>query len=48
MSEKDLEYLATIIFLATRGGAITDVDIDTAYRVSKVVFSKVFGENEPI
>lgn len=45
MGEKDLEYLATIIFLATRGGAITDTDIQQAIGVSKVVFDKVFQED---
>lgn len=45
MGEKDLEYLATIIFLATRGGAVTDFDIQQAIRVSKAVFDKVFQED---
>ena len=44
MGEKDLEYLATIIFLATRGGSITDMDIQQAARVAKIVFDKVFED----
>lgn len=44
MGEKDLEYLATIIFLATRGGSITDLDIEQATEVAKVVFDKVFED----
>lgn len=46
MGEKDLEYLATIIFLATRGGAIADIDIQQAIKVSKIVFDKVFEDSE--
>jgi hypothetical protein len=46
MGEKDLEYLATIIFLATRGGSITDVDIKQAIKVSKIVFDRVFEDSE--
>lgn len=46
MGEKDLEYLATIIFLATRGGAITNADMEKAIQVSKAVFDKVFEVSE--
>lgn len=42
MSEKDLKYLATVVFLATRGGVVTEHDIDVAMKVSDVVFKKVF------
>lgn len=44
MGEKDLEYLATIIFLATRGGNITNLDIQQAAKVAKIVFDKVFED----
>lgn len=46
MGEKDLEYLATIIFLATRGGSITEADISQAIKVSKIVFDRVFEDSE--
>ena len=46
MGEKDLEYLATVVFLATRGGSITKEDIQQAVMVSKVVFNQVFGDSE--
>ena len=46
MGAKDLEYLATVVFLATRGGSITREDIQQAAMVSKAVFNKVLGETE--
>lgn len=46
MGEKDLEYIATVIFLATRGGAITNEDIEQATKVSKVLFKKIFEVSE--
>ena len=42
MSEEDLKYLATVIFLANRGGVITDYDINKAMNVANVVYKKVF------
>ena len=46
MGEKDLEYLATVVYLTTRGGSITKEDIQQAVMVSKVVFNQVFGDSE--
>lgn len=46
MGEKDLEYLATVVFLATRGGSITREDIQQAVKVSKAVFNQVFEDSE--
>lgn len=42
MSEEDLKYLATVIFLANRGGVVTDHDIDIAKNVANVVYKKIF------
>ena len=46
MGEKDLEYLATVVFLATRGGSMTREDIQQAVKVSKAVFNQVFEDSE--
>lgn len=46
LGEKDLEYLGTIVLLATRGGAITDYDIEKAIGLSKHIFKKVFEDSE--
>lgn len=42
MGEKDLKYLAAVIFLANRGGVVTEHDMDIAIKVSEAVYKKVF------
>ena len=42
MTEEDLKYIATVIFLANRGGVVTDHDIDVAEKVADVVYQKIF------
>ena len=46
LGEKDLEYLGTMVLLATRGGAITEHDIDKAIKLSKHIFKRVFEDSK--
>ena len=48
LSKNDLVYLATVMFLTTRGGTIRDVDIDQAQFVASKIFDKVFNEDQEI
>ena len=46
MSKEDLEYIGTVILLATRGGAITDYDIQKSIKMSKILYKKIFEDSE--
>ena len=46
MSREDLIYLATVMFLTTRGGVIKDSDIEQAQFVASKVFDKLHTEKD--